>query len=95
MNPVSYTHLLSLLQLYGQDVPGKMVQLQKTKKEFEGHLTLVVFPFLKMAEDVYKRQVMVRWSGKTAYAGGQDYESDRFGSHFVGAAWVGTYCIYV
>ena len=33
--------------LYGQEVPSKMVQLQKTKKEFEGHLTLVVFPFLK------------------------------------------------
>ena len=28
--------------------------------------------------------VMVRWSGKTAYAGGQDYESDRFGSHLLG-----------
>ena len=25
----------------------------------------------------------------------KDYESDRFGSHFVGAAWAGTYCIYV
>lgn len=36
--------------LYGQDVPEKMVQLQKTKKEFEGHLTLVVFPFLKMSK---------------------------------------------
>ena len=35
--------------LYGQEVPEKMVQLQKTKKEFEGHLTLVVFPFLKMS----------------------------------------------
>ena len=36
--------------LYGQEVPAKMVQLQKTKKEFEGHLTLVVFPFLKMSK---------------------------------------------
>ena len=36
-------------QLYGQEVPAKMVQLQKTKKEFKGHLTLVVFPFLKMS----------------------------------------------
>ena len=36
--------------LYGQEVPEKMVQLQKTKKEFEGHLTLVVFPFLKMSK---------------------------------------------
>ena len=36
--------------LYGQDVPAAQVQLQKTKKEFEGHLTLVVFPFLKMSK---------------------------------------------
>ena len=35
--------------LYGQDVPEKMVQLQKTRCEFEGSLTLVVFPFVKMA----------------------------------------------
>ena len=35
--------------LYGQDVPEKMVQLQKTRSEFEGNLTLVVFPFVKMA----------------------------------------------
>ena len=41
--------LNGLKALYGQEVPEKMVQLQKTKKEFEGHLTLVVFPFLKMS----------------------------------------------
>ena len=39
-----------LKALYGQEVPEKMVQMQKTKKEFEGHLTLVVFPFLKMSK---------------------------------------------
>lgn len=39
-----------LKALYGQDVPASQVQLQKTKKEFEGHLTLVVFPFLKMSK---------------------------------------------
>ena len=35
--------------LYGQEATTAQVQLQKTKKEFEGHLTLVVFPFLKMS----------------------------------------------
>ena len=35
--------------LYQQEVPEKMVQLQKTRSEFEGNLTLVVFPFVKMA----------------------------------------------
>ncbi|ADV42945.1 arginine--tRNA ligase [Bacteroides helcogenes] len=38
-----------LKALYGQDVPAAQVQLQKTKKEFEGHLTLVVFPFLRLS----------------------------------------------
>ena len=38
-----------LKTLYGQEVPAAQVQLQKTKKEFEGHLTLVVFPFLRMS----------------------------------------------
>ena len=36
-------------ECYGQDVPTTMVQLQKTKAEFEGNLTLVVFPFLKLS----------------------------------------------
>ena len=40
-----------LKALYGQDVPAAQVQLQKTKKEFEGHLTLVVFPFLRMSKE--------------------------------------------
>ena len=39
-----------LKALYGQDVPAAQVQLQKTKKVFEGHLTLVVFPFLRMSK---------------------------------------------
>ncbi|MCI7010721.1 MAG: arginine--tRNA ligase [Prevotella sp.] len=48
-NQISSTILEAVKALYGQDVPEKMVQLQKTKKEFEGSLTLVVFPFVKMA----------------------------------------------
>ena len=41
--------LAAVKALYGQEVPEKMVQLQKTRSEFEGSLTLVVFPFVKMA----------------------------------------------
>ena len=40
----------AISDLYGQEVPEKMVQLQKTRSEFEGNLTLVVFPFLKMSK---------------------------------------------
>ena len=35
--------------LYGADVDAAQVQLQQTRSEFEGHLTVVVFPFVKMA----------------------------------------------
>ena len=35
--------------LYGMDVTAQQVQLQKTRDEFEGHLTVVVFPFVKAA----------------------------------------------
>lgn len=42
------TAITSTLQsLYGIVPDAATVQLQKTKKEFEGHYTLVVFPFLK------------------------------------------------
>ncbi len=35
--------------LYGQEVPDNLLQLQKTKREFEGHLTLVTFPLLRVS----------------------------------------------
>lgn len=36
-------------ELYGQPVADKMVQLQQTRAEFDGQITLVVFPFTKMS----------------------------------------------
>ena len=35
--------------LYGIDADDKQIQLQKTRPEFEGNITLVVFPFVKLA----------------------------------------------
>ena len=49
-NQITAAVLQGVKTLYGQDVPEKTVQLQKTKREFEGNLTLVVFPFVKMAK---------------------------------------------
>ena len=46
-NKICSSVIKAVKELYGADVPEKMVQLQKTKREFEGNLTLVVFPFLK------------------------------------------------
>ncbi|MDT3387898.1 MAG: arginine--tRNA ligase [Bacteroidota bacterium] len=34
-------------ELYGQDIPANLIQLQKTKENFEGNITVVVFPLLK------------------------------------------------
>ena len=47
---ISSAAIAAVKALYAQDVPEKMVQLQKTKREFEGNLTLVVFPFLKISK---------------------------------------------
>ena len=48
-NQICSSAIAAIKELYGQDVPGNMVQLQKTKSTFEGNLTLVVFPFLKIS----------------------------------------------
>lgn len=41
--------ITAIKELYGQDIPESMATLQKTRSEFEGNLTLVVFPYLKMS----------------------------------------------
>ncbi|MDO4172236.1 MAG: arginine--tRNA ligase [Prevotellaceae bacterium] len=46
---ISQAVITAIKELYGQDIPEKMASLQKTRSEFEGNLTLVVFPFLKMS----------------------------------------------
>lgn len=51
---VEQTILVSIISaisnLYNTDVDNSLVQLQKTRKEFKGHLTLVAFPFLKISK---------------------------------------------
>ena len=42
--------IAAIKELYGQEIPEKLAALQKTRAEFEGNLTLVVFPFLKMSK---------------------------------------------
>ena len=39
----------AISELYGQTITPDIIQFQKTKKEFEGDITLVVFPFVKLA----------------------------------------------
>ena len=40
----------AIKHLYATDINYSQIQLQKTKKEFQGHLTLVVFPFLRISK---------------------------------------------
>ncbi|MBQ5693756.1 MAG: arginine--tRNA ligase [Bacteroidaceae bacterium] len=42
--------LSGVKELYGAELPEKMIQLQETRAEFEGELTLVVFPLLKTSK---------------------------------------------
>ena len=37
-------------ELFSAEVSEQMIQIQKTKKEFEGDFTIVVFPFLKISK---------------------------------------------
>ena len=46
---ISAAAIQAVKELYGQEVPAKMVTLQKTRPGFEGNITLVVFPFLKIS----------------------------------------------
>ncbi len=48
-NEIVSAVITAIKHLYDQEVPETMVQLQKTKSGFEGSLTLVVFPFLKIS----------------------------------------------
>ena len=48
-NKITEAVMAIVEELYGQPVPEKMVQLQQTRPEFEGQITLVVFPFTKMS----------------------------------------------
>ncbi|KAA6319771.1 Arginine--tRNA ligase [termite gut metagenome] len=47
---LAHSIIKGIKALYGQEITPEQIQLQKTKKEFEGHLTLVVFPVLKASK---------------------------------------------
>ena len=47
---ISDALIKSVKTLYGQDLPEKLAQLQKTRTEFEGDYTVVVFPLLRMSK---------------------------------------------
>ena len=48
-NYISELVLAIAQQLYGDNVTAQHIQIQKTRKEFEGDYTLVTFPLLKLS----------------------------------------------
>jgi len=48
-NKICQAVVAGIRDLYGQEVSAESVQLQETRPEFEGNVTLVVFPYLKMS----------------------------------------------
>ncbi len=48
-NKLAISVQVGLKELYGEDVPAEAIQLQETRAEFEGNITVVVFPFLKIS----------------------------------------------
>jgi len=89
---ISTTVKAAIKQLYGQDVPDKMVQLQKTRSEFEGNLTLVVFPFLKMSrkkpEDT-AREIGEYLVANTSSVAGFNVVKGFLNLNIASSAWVG------
>ena len=66
--------------LYGQEVTIDSVQLQETRPEFEGNMTLVVFPYLKMVGDLNTGERNLSFADiieKLKDAHCWDYEPDR------------------
>ncbi|MBQ7570767.1 MAG: arginine--tRNA ligase [Bacteroidaceae bacterium] len=49
-NKISQAVVAGIRELYGQEVTADSVQLQETRPEFEGNVTLVVFPYLRMSK---------------------------------------------
>lgn len=49
-NKIIAAVLAGLKELYGADVPAQQIQLQNTRAEFQGHVTVVTFPFLRMSK---------------------------------------------
>ncbi len=47
---IAQATVAAIKELYGQDVKAETIQLQETRPEFEGNVTLVVFPFLRMSK---------------------------------------------
>lgn len=78
-------------ELYGTEVEASLTQLQKTRKEFKGHLTLVTFPFLKISRKSPEQtaQEIGEWlSANSPYISGFNVVKGFLNLEIAGKCWL-------
>lgn len=82
---------LAIKELYGTEVEASLTQLQKTRKEFKGHLTLVTFPFLKISRKSPEQtaQEIGEWlSANSPYISGFNVVKGFLNLEIAGKCWL-------
>lgn len=81
----------AIKELYGTEVEASLTQLQKTRKEFKGHLTLVTFPFLKISQKSPEQtaQEIGEWlSANSPYISGFNVVKGFLNLEIAGKCWL-------
>lgn len=81
----------AIKELYGTEVEALLTQLQKTRKEFKGHLTLVTFPFLKISRKSPEQtaQEIGEWlSANSPYISGFNVVKGFLNLEIAGKCWL-------
>lgn len=81
----------AIKELYGAEVEASLTQLQKTRKEFKGHLTLVTFPFLKISRKSPEQtaQELGEWlSSNSPYISGFNVVKGFLNLEIAGKCWL-------
>ena len=48
--------MVNFKSIFGLEIQDDLIQFQETKKEFQGDLTLVLFPFIKLPYEIYNNE---------------------------------------
>ncbi|MDR1610149.1 MAG: arginine--tRNA ligase [Candidatus Symbiothrix sp.] len=82
----------AISDLYDQKVETSQIQLQKTKKEFKGHITLVVFPLLKISRknpEQTAQEIGNHLTGKESFISGFNVIKGFLNLTIAPAYWIG------
>lgn len=59
MNFIVAGAIKAVKELYGQEIAENVINIQETRKEFEGQVTIVVFPIVRFSKNLQKKQRMI------------------------------------